>query len=1048
MMPQELSLNRSVSSSHLVGTWSYIAPEAIRGETIDARADLYALGMILYRTLTRTSPFVGLTPRQILLAHLQGIKTSPREIVPKIPRALNNLVMRLLSPRVEDRPRDAAEVIHDLGDLLGELTPSETLDTGLAYVRSGKLVGRRSVWEPLVKRLNALGKKASTPKKDSDLSEKEDLGSWAAPILFTGEAGVGKRRMVREVERYCQLHGTPFLEVPAYLDQRPLQTVTAILSGLVNLVTELKPDAETTKEIKTLKKWLADEQVESVSKPEETLSPDLEGPNFGLEEIRGTSTRKITRAFEVLSLYLESLCNLIPERKLVLYIPIQVSASFPDEKGGRDPLGLFQHLSRSISASSLKDRLLFLATSENSQVTPVLKRFVPYSLSPLSKEDTQLLLESMLGEDQLPEGLLDIVFKISSGNPLHVEESMRGLIADGHLARQEGRWRLRDTSPETLAKLAVPEKINQTIGRRFSNLSEDLQGILRIVAILSGNLRTTIQAAEVNTILKKQLPKTLGLLNHAVQIGWLKSLPNYAFEFSSSSFSPVILKHLEEKTREALHKKTAEYLEGTLTADVFELAYHYDRAGLTQKSIHYNIDAGMEASAQYAPQQALKHFERAKKMLGKLSSEKKKKDFYIKQSWLIDEQIARLLSVIGEPQKSQTAYEELVERFSTLTKSEFPGTRARARMKRRLGHIYRGLGQNEKALGCYEEALRLLGHEAEGREGALLLVQMAGVKGRLGRRPQARQDCRYALARIQAQEAPVIFATCYTVLGELELTGGYLELAHEYFNRALKTYERLEDREGIAMTLSYLGTVLDRMGSNEEAELKLRRAVREAQAIGEVKRVALARNNLGNLRFRRGDYPNSAREYLAGVEAARRLGDRRLLATSLNNLGNVSRQRGAYGQALEYYSESLELKSDLKDPRSLCHTYIAMGELEIYIDDIKNAYHHMQKALQLARESSAIDLEAQTIFDLGIIARAQEDYETMYERFQQAYDLFVSTNNLMGEMNVSLERSRSQILLNENIQDCLKSLNRVLAFTIEKGDGGFRSSNLSLTVGG
>ncbi|WP_437612663.1 protein kinase [Sorangium sp. So ce834] len=107
----------------MLGTPGYMAPEQARGElTIDVRADVFALGCVLYRCLTGRPPFVGNDGLSVLVKVLLEDPPRLRELRGEVPAALDDLVMRMLAKAPRDRPRDGAAVAAELASL-GELAP-------------------------------------------------------------------------------------------------------------------------------------------------------------------------------------------------------------------------------------------------------------------------------------------------------------------------------------------------------------------------------------------------------------------------------------------------------------------------------------------------------------------------------------------------------------------------------------------------------------------------------------------------------------------------------------------------------------------------------------------------------------------------------------------------------------------------------------------------------------------------------------------------------------------------------------------------------------
>lgn len=102
----------------LFGTPGYMAPERALGEPSDGRADLFALGMILYEMLAGAAPFGGLTQRALLLLHLRAPLPplqSPRGVLPP---AVVRLVSRAVAKRAAERHQSAAELVADIDRVL------------------------------------------------------------------------------------------------------------------------------------------------------------------------------------------------------------------------------------------------------------------------------------------------------------------------------------------------------------------------------------------------------------------------------------------------------------------------------------------------------------------------------------------------------------------------------------------------------------------------------------------------------------------------------------------------------------------------------------------------------------------------------------------------------------------------------------------------------------------------------------------------------------------------------------------------------------------
>ncbi|HUR94253.1 MAG TPA: protein kinase [Gemmatimonadales bacterium] len=114
-----------------IGTPAYMAPEqATADPNLDHRVDIYALGVVAYELLTGRTPFHGLTPQQMLAAHVTEQPVPIARHRPALPAALQTIVMRCLAKHPADRWQTAHELLGQLEPLMtpsGGVTPTQTM---------------------------------------------------------------------------------------------------------------------------------------------------------------------------------------------------------------------------------------------------------------------------------------------------------------------------------------------------------------------------------------------------------------------------------------------------------------------------------------------------------------------------------------------------------------------------------------------------------------------------------------------------------------------------------------------------------------------------------------------------------------------------------------------------------------------------------------------------------------------------------------------------------------------------------------------------------
>ncbi len=227
----------NVTSPGIVcGTPDYMAPEQGRGDPIDGRSDLYAVGVMLFQLLTGRLPFEADSPTQVVMMHLSVTPPDPREIAPdrNIPDAFVDVVFKALSKEADQRYQDAQEFADALRAALemaqtrpppGRSLPNSVPSVGelpsLACPRCGLMVPAGRFCLECGARLTSESNppiRASEVQLPLVLLAREEDWDWllecqqsaqkelvAARIL--GEVGAGKTRLLHDYLRHAENTG-------------------------------------------------------------------------------------------------------------------------------------------------------------------------------------------------------------------------------------------------------------------------------------------------------------------------------------------------------------------------------------------------------------------------------------------------------------------------------------------------------------------------------------------------------------------------------------------------------------------------------------------------------------------------------------------------------------------------------------------------------------------------------------------------------------------------------------------------------------------------
>jgi ABC-type oligopeptide transport system substrate-binding subunit len=574
--------SRITSEGAIVGTVFYLAPELALGQDFDGRADLYALGVMLYELTTGQLPFMADDPVAVITQHLHAPVVPPRAKNAQIPPALDALILRLLSKAPEDRPASAAEVLQTLDspDILDrEAAPAKELSV-LERIGRGQLVGR----EREMQEARALWNRA--------------FSGQGQMLLISGEPGIGKTRLVRELVTQAEVSGGRALVGTSYAEGgTPYAAFKQIIREVLRDGSDNGFDGST--ELEVLPEFVLADLL--------TLAPELR-PHY--PDIPANppldSQAEQQRLFENLLIFFAALSDRAP---LLLVLE---DAHWADS----GTLSLLRHLAR----HTRRQRVMIVATYrevELDEARPFHEVLLDLNrerlatrlkLPRLGREQTRELLAVLFAEEITPE-LLDGIYRETEGNPFFIEEVCKALVESGELYYEDGRWHW-----PSMDKLGIPQSVRVAIQSRVRVLPTDTQETLRLAAVLGRefDFDTLAEASELN---EDALIDALESADQAQLIEEVSGERRVTFAFVHALIPTTLVESTRTLQRRRLHRRAVTVIEARRPEDFEALAYHYNQAGEAERATNYLLKAGDRARGLYAHREAIVNYQQALEFL-------------------------------------------------------------------------------------------------------------------------------------------------------------------------------------------------------------------------------------------------------------------------------------------------------------------------------------------------------------------------------------------------------------------------------------------------
>jgi DNA-binding CsgD family transcriptional regulator len=704
--------------------------------------------------------------------------------------------------------------------------------------------------------------------------------------LLSGEAGIGKSRLVAEVKTEAISHGFLLLQGSCFPTDRAipyaplLDLLRSHFSGHASAL-----------------------QVTSVKQVAQAFLPLLPDIGHVLADVPPLPTlapldpeQEKRRRFETLVHFLNSQADTHPALLVV------EDLHWSDDTS----LEFLHYLVRRCSAH----RLLLLLTYRSDEVHPSLRHFLAQldrerlaqeiSLTRLTRDEVEAMLRAIFA---LPRSahieLADPISALTEGNPFFVEEVLKSLLATEEIFYANGRWERKP-----LGELHIPRSVQDAVQQRAGQLSGSARHVLMLAAVTGRRFDFDLLQA----LTKHDEDHLLMLIKElmAAQLVVEESAEQFAFRHALTR--QAIYADLLVRERKALHRSIAETMErlygSSSDAHLADLAYHFYEAGAWEQALAYGQRAGEQALLLYAPQAAVEQLTRALDAA---------QHGAIPPAALLYRLRGQAYETLGDFEQARLDYETALQmvRGAGDLKGEWQAALD-------LGFLWKERDYIQTGAYC-QQALALARRMDDPLTLAYSLTRLGDWHVNI---EQPLEALHYQLEALtlfqQAQDQHGIAQTCDR-LGMTSCLGADLLQGATYCQQAIALFQQLADRQGLASSLTTLMIV----GGVYENGTVVPGPIRFADAL-----------HCGE----------------QALKIAREIGSRSAETFALLALAQCLGPRGEYAYALQVAQAGLALAEQIEHHEWMTFGHEIVGVLYFDLLALPEALQQLERALALAQE--------------------------------------------------------------------------------------------------
>lgn len=918
-----MEIQKQVYGHNNVEQLGFRAPEHIIDNKTTIASDIYSLGVVLL-SLCKINVHQNFNIHQSILNMENKIKNKYYEYS-KALGFYNNLikiVKKMTQQNLMERYNNINEIVEDINKFFNKKYKAYIIDEIQKLNFNTKIVGRNveiskimSVYENLIK-CNATNK----------------------IILVQGEQGIGKTRLLREIEHLL------------YMKKANVYSSFSIVEGNSN-----KAFVDIIKKIVSV----CDEEI--VKRYQSELIkfiPEIgEGNNIVASESLIGSKEKyklITRIYS----FIEEAINNKPT------IFIIDNANCLDEFS----LELLEYIN--VQNYNKQNIMIVLSNikreyTENNKIWKLLNKNsnnMNLYLNNLNIEETVIMIQEILSMPKVPLNFGEKVYAKTYGNPLFVEETLKDCVAKKNLYinGNNGKWHYPF---ETLDEMPIASTMEQALLNQIKEINKVSYEILSIISIFN-------DAVSIEVIEKLFIGTESGVESYIDELCYKGILckkiedMGFVFDFYNKVLKNLIYNRLNKEERKAKHEIAASVLENAFKAEgrenKEELIYHLEKAKDKNGIVKYCIEFAEKMKSFRIMDEAISKYEKAFSMLSDEEDQNKKVELILK--------IGDIYLSVGNLSGALETYKRTYRYPMDLVEEKLQVDCAN-----KIAYIYMGRNEVEKALEYI-------------KKGQSILVNIEYMEGYLENKKNLANACN---AKQEYDNTFYICTDCikkcgddytkykglmHNILGIMYSETAKTIEALECFRKGLVYFEEINYSEGMCRCLNNLGVIYGDHYQDSETAISYYNKILVISKENNIMDLELsALVNLATCYSDKFDYYLALKYFKDVLEKSKNMEFESNIFYIYNYLSSVSLKMGNNKEAYEYYSlAQKELEQYPIQGRNISIHYQMGAELYYGIGNIDAAYDLIRKVLKIYNNNGTTqDNNSKLLLSMVEIRRAE-----------------------------------------------------------------------------